>query len=213
MAKESSPQDVEKQHLEWLGEKAGEIYHVLYNQSIWLRITWNQYRNLYGGPKKNVDVLNSSPSSLFFVIAQRSILFEISLCLCRMTDFKESAGRPNVSLDALTAAIEDEELKSDIAEQALKARNATQFARKLRNKIISHTDRDHALGRKFIPWPGLDIVEAGIHAIEEPIKKVYEHFGASLLADRVITRPGSGSDILVQILELGNAERKRRRRG
>lgn len=53
-----SPDEVEREHREKLGDEFGGVYYALYTEVAWLHVKWREYCALYGTSPERIEILN-----------------------------------------------------------------------------------------------------------------------------------------------------------
>lgn len=217
MADHETARQVEIEHLTRLGPHLGPVYHALWNDFAWLRVKWQEYCELFGTTPERVELLNSA-AALFFRIVQDTLWDDTLLHLCRLTDPHRSAGKPNLSLQALPQLITDPALQTAVSALVDEAVAATAFARDWRNRHLGHRDLAVALNRgtqPLAPASRRQVADA-LAAIHAVMNRISERLLDSTLASEVIS-PLTGAGTLMLLLRDGiqarDARRERIRRG
>lgn len=116
----------------------------LREQAIVLRQTFNTFDSLFSTDPKIENVLRKSAAWFFDDLNSIMIEYLISL-ICRLTDPPETAGNTNLSVPWMTEVIcelTDQDIKLKIIELDEYLRNYGQLLRPIRNKSVSHIDRE-----------------------------------------------------------------------
>src|SRR5262245_11757372 len=92
--------EVYQDHIQTLGPQLGPVYNALTNEVTSLHGKWNQYRKLFMGSPKRIDLLNAT-AGYFFGVLQETLIEDILLHLAILTDPPMSVGRPNLTLRQL----------------------------------------------------------------------------------------------------------------
>lgn len=140
-----------------------------------LRYAWANFRYLFASEKKTVDVLNAVGPG-FFGMAQRLMLDDVILRICRLTDPAANRNQENTTLKRLLQATGWE--TSDPAKHALflsKTRSAdaaSKDCRDHRNKRISHADLQHSQKAFGLPDATMKMIDGAVTAIEQFIRDI-----------------------------------------
>lgn len=159
------------EYIEDYGPELGET--LFYVHTHWCRLfsIFAQYSNLFGKSKKRVDLLNETAGP-FFKNVQDTFHDEILLGICRLTDPAESKVRKdihrNVSVLRLEKLIDVPEISSKINDLAILAKSSADFARRQRDKKISHADLEVVTGRSALE-SGASILQ-----MREAIKSIHD---------------------------------------
>jgi hypothetical protein len=177
MAQHKTADQVRDEHLRTLGPALGPLYDALYNEVTWLHAKWNQYRILFAESPERVDLLNRV-AGFFFRMIQNVLWEDVLMHIARLTDQPKSAGKNNLTLLRLSAAVEEPELSSEIESSVKTAENLSKFARDWRNRRLAHTDLKLALEDRAEALPGVsrDNVEHSLAAIAAVLNKISGHF-------------------------------------
>ena len=119
-------------------------FETLREQAIVLRQTFNTFDTLFSADLKIENILRKSAAWFFDDL--NSIMIEyLILLICRLTDPPETAGNTNLTIPWMTEVV-CEHADRDVMSKILKIdeclRNFGQSLRPIRNKIISHIDRE-----------------------------------------------------------------------
>lgn len=85
MAEEHGPDEVKQRYVTSMGKELGQLFHLLWNECVWLHWKWSEYATLYGSKSERVDLLNQAAPA-FFKIVQDAMWEDILLHICRLTD-------------------------------------------------------------------------------------------------------------------------------
>jgi len=85
--------------------EAEDLLEIIKQDAFRLRYTWMNYRFLFAGEKKNVDVLNAAGPG-FFGMTQRVIADDVILGIFRLTDPAANGNQENTTLKRLLRATE-----------------------------------------------------------------------------------------------------------
>ena len=118
----------------------------LREQAIELRQIYNTFDSLFSTDAEIENVLRKSAVWFFHDLNSMMIQYLI-LLICRLTDPPKTTGRQNLTIPWMTEVIcendsVDQEIKSKIIELDECLRNYGQLLKLIRNKIVSHIDRE-----------------------------------------------------------------------
>ena len=139
-------EDVRAEYVSVYGEDLGRLYDVLSSELLWLHNKWFEYCALFGGSEARVELLNET-APYFFHVVQRVLWEGVLLHIARLTDPAKQKKFENMSLCALSGAVENPNARAQVDADLQVVLTAAQFARDYRDKNLAHQDLDHALGR------------------------------------------------------------------
>ena len=135
---------------------------------------------------------------------QHTLLKEVLLNICQLTDPPDSIGKPNLTILRLPSLIADVALKSAVESEIAGAQDKSEFCRDWRNRHIAHLDFDLALGINAKPFKDATrakVTEA-LAAIAATLNKVEEAINHGTL-NFVIFKPIHGAHSLLHIIDDG----------
>ena len=180
------PNEILEEYKAKYGLELGEVVYLLRNDHADLRLTYKQYRMLFGTNKERVDLLNRHGGSFFFNV-ERQFWNSCLLSLCRMTDPAKQGKKENLTLFSLEEHIEDKMLSSEVASLVLQAKKASEFARERRNKRIGHSDFEVRTERKKIAsTASRNKMKLAIDAAHKPLALIAHRLGDTDLRPTVI---------------------------
>jgi hypothetical protein len=144
--------EVEAEHLAAFGPALGPVYSALSSEVLWLHTKWLDFRQLYAGSAKRIELLNETAPDLFFML-QQVLWRDVLLHIARLTDPATTGKRENLSLLSLPPLLECS-LNVEVSPLLARTLQKAAFARAYRNKNLAHQDMDHALGRAEPLNPG-----------------------------------------------------------
>lgn len=189
-----------------MGDPAGLIYSELWQEVAWLYHVWAEYVALFGTKESRVSLMNSAAPA-FMRIVQDSIWEGVLLSIARLTDPPRSAGKDNLSVRSLGAAISDLSLKSRVDAATAAALSASEFCRDWRNRHIAH--RDLALSLRKGGQPLEDAtrlkVKGALAAIADVLNVVCRHYFGSTTLFHIDVEIGGGPGGAMSLLYLVDA--------
>jgi len=164
-----------------MGRDLGSIYHLLWNETAYLFMRWDEYVAMFGKDQEQFDIMNEVAPG-FFKSVQDALWEKTLLHLCRFADPSKVAHRRTLSLDALlttTTCSAIPELSSLVAT----AKGKIKFAQDWRNRSLAHLDLDYALERSAKPLAPASRahVREALSSIKDVLEKVDQHFTGSSL--------------------------------
>jgi hypothetical protein len=139
MPRNNSPEDIERQHLEAMGEPLGSLYHALYNETVWIHAKWSEYRKLFGHSEDRIILLNET-AGFFFHVIQRTMWDDTLLHLSRLTDPPKQGRYENLTVRRLPGIIPEKRDKEKLDRLVKDFYTQTEFARDWRNRKIAHSE-------------------------------------------------------------------------
>jgi hypothetical protein len=169
--------DFKKKNIEKMGEKLGSQYSALWQEVAVVHLNWKEYVELFGTKPQRVEMLNRA-APVFFHMLQNEGWEACLLALARLTDPPKSAGRENLTIQNLSALIDDPQTKAKVAGLIEIASDATQFCRDWRNRHIAHRDLNLALKEptKELAQGNKAKVDAALKAIADVLNAVQGHY-------------------------------------
>jgi hypothetical protein len=132
-----------------LPEDIRQIYILLCNEFIRLNYEWNFYLEMYGNEANSV--LLGKTARIFFETVEESFRYDMAMSICRLSDPQKSLGKyDNLCIDGLIEKCANIEGLNELHDEFI---NACKPIRKLRDKIISHSDLNIALKPNENPLP------------------------------------------------------------
>ena len=184
MGRQKTADEVRNEHLQVLGPELGTFYHALQNEVTWIHAKWLEYRKLYAGSEKRVDLLNRV-AGFFFRVVQDVLWEDVLLHIARLTDPLKSAGKPNLTIHRLAELIPVPNVAEDVRQLVHVAAGKCAFARDWRNRHLAHRDLDLAMENKqATPLPGVSrqVVTEALAAIAAVLNRVESHYFHSEVA-------------------------------
>lgn len=189
-----------------MGAELGALFAALWQEIAFLHGKWQEFVELYGANEKRIDLLNDAAPT-FFGHLQDILWEDILVGLCRLTDPEKSAGRPNLTVQALPKLVDDKSLRDTINLLVQEAVKLIDFSRDWRNRRIAHSDfelavNDHAQPLK--PGSRQDVRKA-LAAIDSVINKIQGHY---LDSETKFDAPvfHAGATLLLRVLHDGVRE-------
>lgn len=183
-----------------MGAELGAMYCDLNDHLLDILLIWRQYEQLFAVDEKTVELLNRAAPAFFGVI-QCQLWDSVMLGVSRLTDRPESFGNKTLSIQALSALIDDVGVKVKIEAAVRQALSDVQFARTHRNKRIAHNDLVSMQNRAKNALPGAsrEKIRAGLKSIIAVLEILNGHYREStMLYDDMISDGGAAR--LVAIL-------------
>ncbi len=167
-----------------MGKDLGATYYHIMTHVVMLRISWQDYLELFGTNSARVDILNEAAGPFMWRLQHR--LYEAAvLGICRLTDNDKSRGRyERLSILKLKSQIPEEkaELLRSAHTAVARAEELAKPCRKLRNTLFAHADYKVAIGTFQRPSaPGRKHIGEALDALSDVVKLVcHEYFSAEL---------------------------------
>jgi hypothetical protein len=194
MASESTSEEHRAEVAAAMGKDLGELFSDLADEFVWARLKWQEYEALFDSPDK-VELLNEAAPA-FFGSLQRTLLDDILMHLCRLTDRATVSGQDTLSLEQLLKAIPDSTLVASLDPLLADVKEKTKPARTFRNKRGAHTDLKVVRGEKVLPGISRAEVRDALTSIHTLLEKVREHYKLSPESFQVIEALGGVDTVL-----------------
>jgi hypothetical protein len=177
MSKQTA-EELKQERIAKMGEHLGVLYDSLYNEVIWIKHKWIEYRELYGTNETRIELMNYSAPWLFFII--QKVLFEdILLGLSKITDPPGTGKDETTTLRVIPQFIHDANLKNNVQRCLTTIISHTDFCRDWRNRVIAHKDRKLTLddpNSKPLQTANRLKVQDAITSIENLINVIEQHY-------------------------------------
>ena len=100
MAEERTAAQAKADNIAKMGPELGEVYSALWQETALLSIRWFEFLELFATKPSRIDLLNRAAPRFFRTV--QDVLFEaVVLHVARMVDPPKSAGKENLSLQAV----------------------------------------------------------------------------------------------------------------
>ena len=210
MTRYRSAPETKQYYVEQMGVQLGPLFHALWQEVAWLYVKWQEYTELFGKKQSRVDLLNKA-APLFFRVVQDVLWYDILMHIARLTDFPESVGKPNLTIQRLPHLVEDQAVES-VKSLVKEAIEAAKFCRDWRNRRIAHRDLNIALVRDAKPLEvaSREKVRNALAAIQRVLNWVEQRYtGGTTVFSSVVTPP-TGAEALLYVIYDGLKERDQR---
>ena len=206
-------EEIERQYVEKMGPKLGDIYYRLFNECARVHEKWSEYAEIFG-VKERVELVNSVAPS-FFRLLQDVLWDDVLLHIARLTDEAKTAGqRDTLSIRQLPALV-NRSARDEVRQRSEEALSRAKFARDWRNRRLAHTDLALALGSgnaKPLQTASRALVAESLEAIAATLN-IVQKTTSTLRVSCTNLHPGEGALALLYILRDGlDTDAKRRER-
>jgi len=154
---------------------AEDLLEIIKQEAFRLRYTWMNFRFLFAGEKKHVDMMNAAGPG-FFAMTQRMIFDDVILAICRLTDPAANRSQENTTLKRLLQATDWQ--TSDPAKHVVFSTKITAVdvacdgCRQHRNKRISHADLAFSQKALTLPEATMKMIDGAVAGIEDFIRDI-----------------------------------------
>jgi len=194
-----------------LGDELGIYYSYLYNDIISLIYEWNEYKELFNKSQTRIDIINKKTGSFFWLI-QKTLLENIILAICRLTDEVKPTriDKKHLSIYILPKSITDIDFRNQIHSVCSQIRKSVSTIREQRDNYIAHTDLNTIINRNAI-LVKFDDIEKCIRLLFQVIETMsLKYFGTDIAYD--VIGPPNGARSVIQVLAEGLEYREQRER-
>lgn len=213
MANELSAAQAKAKHIAAMGSELGSVYDALWQQLAWLHRNWSEYVVLFGTKESRVSLMNEAAPS-FTRIVQDALWEKVLLDIARITDPPRSAGKSNLTVQALPSLVDHAATKAAVDARVNEALVASDFCRDWRNRHIAHRDLRLAVepGAEPLKAASRLKVKQALEALDAALNAVSSHYLDSTTYFAFEAVDG-GAMSLLQIVDAGlKAEHERRAR-
>jgi AbiU2 len=187
-----------------MGKDLGATYYHIMNHIVILRISWQDYLDLFGTNPERIGILNEAAGPFMGRLQHR--LYEAAvLGICRLTDKDESrGGYERLSILKLKSQVPKEkvELLRRANAAVMKALKLAEPCRDLRDALYAHADYKVAIGQFQRPSaPDRKHIGEALDALSDVVKLLWhEYFSAELyLSQDSIDGQRSALDLLLTV--------------
>lgn len=163
---------------------------------------WQDYKNLYNDNER-IKLLNDCGSA-FFLMVRESFNESIILTLTRLTDPCTSMGHENMTLKQFENELDTDTANTELQGLINDLNSKTEFARKIRNKQISHTDLLSIIDEDQKIEPPLN---SQLEEALDSANRVFQYVVRMVVNEEILPKPGfDGKDALftLNMLYRGN---------
>jgi hypothetical protein len=157
-----------------LPEEIRQIFISLYNEFRQLNLEWNFYLQLFGN--ETSSILVASIARVFFEVVEESFRYDMAMAICRLSDPPKSEGHNNLCMDTLVDKCTN---INGLNELRCQFKMACKPVRRLRNKIIGHSDLNIALKveKNSMPSIGRKQIDSIIKLAGEIFNTISKSYG------------------------------------
>jgi hypothetical protein len=167
-----------------------EVFEKLKIEVTWLHVWWKIYRQLFAHSGKRIDLLNKCAPTFFYVI-QETLIDEVQVYICRLTDPACTGRYENLSFEQLQRRVEDHgeiQLSADLRNIIANLHDKCQVFRKRRNKLLAHLELNTVMQSSSNALPGISrqLIEEALKFMRDYMNTIdgyyyqretdYEHF-------------------------------------
>jgi AbiU2 len=177
---DQTAEEAKKLHTAKMGQPLGEVYSALWQAVATIFVYWKDYVELFGAGPKRIDILNQAAPQFFRMLQDE--LWGISLLhIARLTDPAITAGKANLTIQALPDLITDAGLKARVRTLVTEALKETEFCRDWRNRLIAHNDLKLALEQPTKPLADASRaqVKTALDAVAKVLNALAGHYHQS----------------------------------
>lgn len=186
----ASSDDVLTNYQDKLGPEFGIVFHGLWRDWVWALMRRDEFRTLFS-KAEDVALLNALTGGGFTWDLQTIFWDDLLLRVCRLTDPAKMRNKRNLSVTHLPSFCKqvDSSLYERVNNLVNTADERAEFARDWRNRRISHSDYDRALGKDDLALASLEKVTLALDAIHAVLDAISDALLESNIANEMIARP------------------------
>jgi hypothetical protein len=173
-------------------------------------VNWKDYAELFGTKPKRIDILNQAAPQ-FFRMLQDELWGMSLLHIARLTDPAITAGKANLTIQALPDLIADAGVKAKVTTLVTEALKQTEFCRDWRNRLIAHNDLKLALEQPTTPLASASRaqVKTALDALAKVLNALAGHYYQSETKFDMTARH-NGAFTMLYVLSQGIKAREER---
>ena len=185
-----SGEDIRLHYRKKLGTEFGDALHGLRNQWAWSVMRRDEFRVLFTRAE-DVSLLNALTGGGFTWDIQHILWDDLLSRICRLTDPEQTGRKDNLTVKRLPAYCKRHETLYDLVQQlAHSAAKKAEFARDWRNRRISHSDLETAVGNAEPLAPAsLQKVTSALDAVHAILNAISKELLNAEIANLVTGRP------------------------
>lgn len=182
-------------------------YEAIRTEVTWLHGYWKIYSQLFSKTEKRIELLNECATTFFFVVHQ-TLLKDLLLTLCKLTDPAKQGKNENLSLWRLQdqlAQVADSAVASAGNATLLKIEAYVVPLRDLRNKQLAHLDLETALEKNTnrLSLVQKRDIDKSLQLIRTYLNSIQLYFNDSEWGYEHLGMIGTDGDALVHVLRDG----------
>ena len=171
-------EELRAEYVRVMGSELGPLCHELVGELDLLRQKWGEFQVLFEKGPERIELLKEVASQFFGFM--HNLLYEDAIMhICRLTDPPATMGHKNLTLMRLAESIPDPVLNAQVQNDAEEVRKKCEFARKLRDKRLAHTDLESLRNPSLSPLPNVTSknIEEALRSMRALLYSVEQHYG------------------------------------
>ncbi len=184
-------------------DEIAEVYQLLDQEVVWLHVTWQMYRQVFGASEDTIDLLNEL-APVFFRVCQDALLDQTVLALNRLTDCQRTGSRGSIrdslSLDRLVKLIDPRQyhdLRTRVQRLWANLVKASDPLR-IQRRRIAHNDLSMLRADPaFRPGISRAAIEEALAAVCALMNAVREFFDNTTVEYELVPPAGLDGEVLV----------------
>jgi hypothetical protein len=194
-----------------------EIFEALRYEIAWLHAKWSIYSQLFCQGDARLEFLDSMAPG-FFVIVRDSLLNELIVGLCRLTDPSTTGRRENLTLARLAESLEvaniDPAIRQQFASYLVSLDQTCSPLRAWRNRRLGHSDLPTALGNSPDPLPPVTwaAIDGALEEVRVLMNLLQKHYLDSEFFYEHFTDLNDGEELVFYLEEAQKFEEEEKRR-
>ena len=195
-----SQEESQGEYLSAMGADLGPVFFALHKEVVWLHAIWQEYRTIYGTTPEQLKIANRA-AGFFFKIVQDELWDSVLLRIARITDSPRSAGRANLTIQALPGLIADADLRIQLEGLIGISLDKAEFAREHRHKRLAHRDLLHATdASSTLSGISRRYIEESLESLRNVMNKLDAHYrDSTVMYQEFIT--STGAERLLHVLK------------
>jgi len=191
------------------------LYLNLWEEVCWLHVVWNQYCRLFRTSPEQLNLLNEMVGA-FIRVCHDSLLDDVVLSLCRLTDPPSNRHQQNLSLKLIADEVRahgNAALTAAVGKHEAEAKARCEILRKHRDKRIAHSDLEVSLSNAHLAGVTPEMIEKALESVRDFANAIGEYSEGMATQFQIEgAQPGEAND-LVYCLKEAKAYRKHQMAG
>lgn len=190
--------ELEAESINIFGNDLGRAYYYLYSQISFLKIKWEEYKNIYHVNADQIEYLNKF-APFYFSLNQKILFNDILLHITKLTDKKSTCGKDNLSLLKLKSFFKVKPDNILIVQTIDDAMQKSSILIDWRNKYLAHFDFYVLTNQNnnILNEISIDEIENIINSVWKVIQCIANEYFSKNLSEKVI-KPLGGTEIFLK---------------
>lgn len=174
MSRTQTPEEVEREMIEVLGEENGKLFYSIQNDFIFLLEKFKHFKELYMKDKSRVLLL-SETAPFFFFSLQKLLIDDIVINITRLTESGQLRKKQNATIKNFLNRYDKDALSTEIIKRFNISKKSTEKLNEWRDKRVAHRDFEVHVNSKPIKLK-YDVIETCLEDLKSLMRLLHTHF-------------------------------------